>query len=393
MATVDPNAKSVPLEGLSLSIVVVSLVFLFLSVLAVGARTYIRLTDRVFGLDDGLMLFGTIVYVATVALSSYAAFVGLGSHDVMLNGFMAEEGKKYFTIWILVYVHSLATIKSSICITILRIAGTKMAMRIAVWVLLAITWASYLVTFIGDMLVCRPIEASWKSELVLSGQAYCSPMELMIGLSHTATGSTIATDLACAVLPGIILWNTQMDKKSKLSAYALLSFASMASIVTIIRAFYINHYLTPEDNLLFWVGHIALLSNIEIGIGCIASSIPTLRRLFARNNNNSQASSRKPWDRRGPKSLITFGSLPANHGRGSGSRNKFRNPTDTGFSLATVNAQGDWERLRDGDSDKNLSTEGGVHESGGIRADYTYAVELSQSPEHGKSFYISGERV
>lgn len=153
--------------------------------------------------------------------------MGLGSHDDKLNEFFAEEGKKYFTIWILVYVHALATIKSSICITILRIAGTRRTMRIAVWVLLAITWASYLVTFIGDMLFCRPIEATWKPQLVVSGEATCAPMELMIGLSHTATGSTVATDLACAVLPGIILWNTQMNKKAKISAYVLLSFASM----------------------------------------------------------------------------------------------------------------------------------------------------------------------
>ncbi|XXG98626.1 hypothetical protein Hte_004951 [Hypoxylon texense] len=324
--------------------------------------------------------------------SHYAAFVGLGSRDDKHNAFFSEEGKKYFTIWILVYVHALATIKSSICITILRIAGTRMAMRIAVWVLLAITWASYLVTFIGDMLFCRPIEASWKPELVISGQATCAPMELMIGLSHTATGSTVATDLACAVLPGIILWNTQMNKKAKISAYVLLSFASMASIVTIIRAFYITHYNTPLDNLLFWVGHIALLSNMEIGIGCIASSVPTLRRLFVRKGDSSQTSSRKPWDRRGPKSLITFGSLP-NHERGSGSRSKFRNPTDTGFSLTTVHAQGDWERLQDGDSGKDLPTETSAHGNSGIRADYTYAVELSQSSKQGKTFYLSGEEI
>ncbi|KAI1763612.1 hypothetical protein GGR53DRAFT_531365 [Hypoxylon sp. FL1150] len=391
MTPVDTSARYIPLQGLSLAIVVVSSIFLILSVLAVSGRTYIRYSERVFGLDDGLMLFGTIVYIAAVALSSYAAFVGLGSHDDKLNAFFSEEGKKYFTIWILVYVHALATIKSSICITILRIAGTRRVMRISVWVLLAITWASYLVTFIGDMLVCRPIEASWKPELVLSGEAYCAPMELMIALSHTATGSTVATDLACAVLPGIILWNTQMNKRSKISAYVLLSFASTASIVTIIRAFYITHYNTPLDNLLFWVGHIALLSNIEIGIGCIASSVPTLRRLFVRKGDSSQVSSRKPWDRRGSKSLITFGSLP-NHGRGSGSRSKFRNPTDTGFSLATVHAQGDWERLQDGDSDKNLESGGSLGKNG-IRADYTYTVELSQSSKKGKSFYLSGEGV
>ncbi|KAI1386874.1 uncharacterized protein F4822DRAFT_431740 [Hypoxylon trugodes] len=334
MATVDPNAKFIPLEGLSLAIVVVSLVFLFFSALTVGGRTYVRLINGVFGLDDNLMVFGTFVYAAAVALSCYAASVGLGSRDDKHNEFFSEEGKKYFTIWILVYVHALATVKSSVCVTLLRIAGTRQAMQRAVWVLLVITWASYLVTFIGDMLVCRPLEASWKPSLVLSSEAYCAPMEVMIGLSHTATGSTVATDLACAVLPGIILWNTQMDKKSKWSAYALLSFASI---------------------------------------------------------DDSQRTSRKPWDRFSPKSLITFGSLP-NHDRGSGSRTKFRNPTDVGFSLTTVHAQGNWEQLKDGDPDKDPSAESGVHGSG-IRADYTYAVERSQSPGHGKSFYISGDEA
>ncbi|KAL7628345.1 hypothetical protein AAE478_002547 [Parahypoxylon ruwenzoriense] len=376
----------------------------------------VRAVENVFGLDDALMLFGTLVYMAEVALSTYASFVGLGTHDSSHNAFLAEEGKKYFTIWILVYVHALATVKSSVCITILRIAGTRTAMRIAIWTLLAITWASYLVTFIGDMLVCQPIEASWKPELVLEGKAYCSPMELMIGLSHTATGSTVATDLACAVLPGIVLWNTQMDKKAKLSAYALLSFASIASIVTIIRAFYINRYNTPEDNLLFWVGHIALFSNIEIGIGCVASSVPTLRRLFLRHatpsssttdSHNNHNNWKKPW----PRSLVTFGSLPNNarpRGRGSASRTRFRNPTDVGFSLTTVRAAAavapgsEWELLgdRDGDSDKgagkSVVAEGSIHgDNNGIHTDYTYTVELSQSPaaRGGKSFYISGDGI
>ncbi|KAI1506235.1 hypothetical protein F5X99DRAFT_127774 [Biscogniauxia marginata] len=343
MAEVDPNARFIPLEGLSLAIVVVSLIFFVVSALAVGGRIYVRFTENTFGLDDWLMLFGTLVYAAETALSCYAACVGLGSPDSKHNAFFAEEGKKYFTIWILVYVHALATVKSSVCVTILRIAGTKTNMRIALWVLLAITWASYLVTFIGDMLVCRPIEASWNASLVLSGEATCAPMDLMIGLSHTATGSTIATDLACAVLPAIILWNAQMDKKSKLSAFVLLSFASVASIVTLIRAFYIGHYNNPEDNLLFWVGHIALFSNIEIGIGCIAGSVPTLRRLFLRNRSLDENVQQQP-NHFIPMSLLTYGGTPIN-GRGAKSRSKFRHPTDVGFSLSTVHTKGDWEQL------------------------------------------------
>jgi hypothetical protein len=188
--------------------------------------------------------------MADVGLAIYGAHVGIGTVNSKHNAWMTMEAPKIFTIWILVYVVSLATIKSSICVTLLRIGKTKPSMRIAVWSLLAITWASFIVTFVGVLLFCRPIEANWDTSLILSGQGSCASMEVMIGLSHTATASTIVTDLACVVLPGIMLWDIQMKRKAKLGVFALLSFASLASIMTICRAPYINHYKYPLDNLM-----------------------------------------------------------------------------------------------------------------------------------------------
>jgi hypothetical protein len=51
-----------PLEDLSMGIFVVSLVFLVLSVVTVGLRTYLRLHEGVFGWDDGLMLSGLVIF-------------------------------------------------------------------------------------------------------------------------------------------------------------------------------------------------------------------------------------------------------------------------------------------------------------------------------------------
>lgn len=60
MAEVDPNARYVPLEGLSMAIVVISSICIIFSIAAVGLRTYARLQDRLFGLDDGLVVMGTV---------------------------------------------------------------------------------------------------------------------------------------------------------------------------------------------------------------------------------------------------------------------------------------------------------------------------------------------
>jgi hypothetical protein len=154
---------------------------------------------------------------------------------------------KYYTIWILIYVVALATVKSSICITILRIASNKLNMRIAVYVLLAVTWASFFITFIGTLLYCQPVNAMWNTMLVLTGKGKCAPVKTFIIIAHTATVSTILTDLALVVVPAIMLWNTQMKRQAKLQAFGLLSFASVASIITMVRIPYINEFSTMTD--------------------------------------------------------------------------------------------------------------------------------------------------
>lgn len=57
---VDANLRFVQPEGLALAIIIVSLVFLFFSLLSVGIRIYIRQSDNALGLDDWLVLGGVV---------------------------------------------------------------------------------------------------------------------------------------------------------------------------------------------------------------------------------------------------------------------------------------------------------------------------------------------
>jgi hypothetical protein len=168
-----------------------------------------------------------VAYTAATFLANYATFVGLGRRNEDLNAWQQSEALKYYVIWILVYVVALATVKSSICITILRIASMKKDLRITVYILLAVTWVSSFITFIGTLLYCHPTSTLWNAQLILSGKGSCAPAETFIIIAHTATVSTICTDLALVVVPAIMLWNTQMKKQSKLQAFGLLSFASV----------------------------------------------------------------------------------------------------------------------------------------------------------------------
>lgn len=145
-----------------------------------------------------------------------------------MNEWMQSEAQKFFIIWITVYVTAVAFIKSSVCFTLLRICSdARNYIKAATWGLLALTWASFCVTFFGILTFCRPVEANWYPKLVLEGKASCASPDVLIGISHTNTGTSIVTDIACVVLPGLLLWDTQMKLKAKLQVSFLLSLASV----------------------------------------------------------------------------------------------------------------------------------------------------------------------
>jgi hypothetical protein len=370
-------ARIITPDGLPLTIIILSCIFLGLSIVLVSLRTYIRLTKGTFGLDDAFVASGCVVYTAVVGLAIYGCLVGLGRLEKDLNAWQHSEAMKYYIIWILMYVVGLALVKSSVCITIQRIASTKKSLVYTVWALLAVTWASFLITFLGTLLYCRPVRTIWTLALISSHEGTCAPVETFVIIGHVATVSTIATDLALVVVPAVMLWNTQMKRQAKIQAFGLLSFASIASVITMVRIPYVNKFGGMKD-LQFWVAHTMLCSNIETGIGCIASSVPSLRHFLRRNGDGSSGPSKRSGT--GTQLVTVGGSRQQRRIRDS-----FRNPTDIGFSLSTVHhgrVDDNWERL-DGDSDKSDAP----IDPKRIYAERSYAVDIESDSEARKNGY------
>ncbi|KAG7419613.1 hypothetical protein Forpe1208_v003415 [Fusarium oxysporum f. sp. rapae] len=83
----------------------------------------VRVTDDTFGIDDWLIFAGLVVYIADSGLAVHAVKVGIGSKDDHLNTWMHSEAQKLYIIWIAVYVVTVALIKTSVCVTLRRIAA------------------------------------------------------------------------------------------------------------------------------------------------------------------------------------------------------------------------------------------------------------------------------
>jgi hypothetical protein len=68
VSDVDPTLRSIKPDGLPLAILVLSCVFLGLSIITVSLRTYIRIAKGAFGLDDKFMVLGCV----SSCLASYS---------------------------------------------------------------------------------------------------------------------------------------------------------------------------------------------------------------------------------------------------------------------------------------------------------------------------------
>ncbi|UPX16661.1 uncharacterized protein EKO05_0007050 [Ascochyta rabiei] len=130
---------------------------------------------------------------------------------------------------------------------------------------------------------------------------------------QSATFSTL-TDLVFFVLPIVVIWNSNMDRKSKFSVGFILCLAASACICSMIRFQYVDG-LTQIDDFFWNATNISIWSTIECGAsivaGCMATLRPLLKRVFATagtltkslrsSNTHSHASSRQTNDSASPK--------------------------------------------------------------------------------------------
>ncbi|KAI1139289.1 hypothetical protein F5Y05DRAFT_381403 [Hypoxylon sp. FL0543] len=343
-----------PIRGVGRAILITSIVFSFISAAVVCLRVYVRWFEKSIWWDDGTMFGGLLLYIVSIALACRGVHLGLGHWNESLTDYQRIEAMKYLTIWLMICEACLVMVKSSISITLLRLSSTMPRIRYAIYILIALCCSAFMLSIMGSLLICRPFQANWDFRLLLEGKGECSGTGPIFGISYTSTTITISTDIACAIIPAIILWNTQLKLRTKLMVGLLLSFGSIAAICAVIRTPYVQYFADRE--ILHRIAPLVLWSNIEMAIGLIAGSIPVLQKvILSRFKKHTSGSSPNPLD------LVTFGSAPVKD-----RRRVFTNPTDIGFSITTVHATHphDWERLED---------ESGSQ--GGIRTDFTYEVE------------------
>ncbi|KAF4985279.1 hypothetical protein FDECE_16681 [Fusarium decemcellulare] len=329
----DPNATSVDPTGLGKTLLAVTLFFPFPTSTFVLLRCWIRIKYKIFGVDDGLILFGwgQMLYMGVTGIVARSTYAGLGTKDADLNAFLQSDGRK------VTYCCSLLFIKGSICVTLLRIAIAR-THRIIVWATLVFATLSTTVVIIGLFVICRPISAAW------GHPGTCAPTVVIASLGYLVSTGAVVTDWICAILPGFMLYKSNMKRATKVSVTIILGLGVLASVATIIRFPYVKYY-TKLDDYLYHCANIVLWSIVESGIGITACSLPALKRLLRDrfqfdSSNDASPAQVTPYVGSNRATITTntsTGSRRAQMGLGSATR-----------------GEGDWQRLDDAESSRKI---------------------------------------
>lgn len=112
-------------------------------------------------------------------------------------------------------------IKSSICITLLRIADARRRFVWTIWLIIGATAVATIVFILVIANICHPITALWGET---TGE--CNPV-LNSSVSFFFSAVSIVTDLTLAILPAILLIPLQMRWRVKISVALMLGLAAL----------------------------------------------------------------------------------------------------------------------------------------------------------------------
>ncbi|KAI9705163.1 MAG: hypothetical protein M1820_005310 [Bogoriella megaspora] len=128
---------------------------------------------------------------------------------------------------------------------------------------------------LGELLKCGNPTKILENKLT----GHCIASNVQLGFSNMHVAVSAATDWTLAILPVIILWNANMDRRTKASVGGILMLGAIGSTATLVR-FKFESGLFNDADFFFSAANVTITCIVEVGTGITAGSLATLRPLF-----------------------------------------------------------------------------------------------------------------
>lgn len=125
----------------------------------------------------------------------------------------------------MLYIWASAVAKISIALALLRLTVKKIH-RIILWANIIIVVAIGLMFWLVLLLDCHPISYFWnRVDPRCSGT--CLSVQTLLEIAYLYSALTIICDLTLGVLPIFLVWNLQMNRRTKIAVGGILSLGAM----------------------------------------------------------------------------------------------------------------------------------------------------------------------
>ncbi|KAE8154884.1 hypothetical protein BDV25DRAFT_170995 [Aspergillus avenaceus] len=258
------------------AIIVITSVFLALSLITVALRCYVRLyLIRAFGADDWTMVLAMAFNLAFAVCGIAGGATGLGKtmDHFVDNPNALRAPLRFWWVGQIFYALTGTAGRTSIAISLLRITIVRMHLVI-IYTTIALSIIVGLLFFFVTLLECRPIHYVWDYGLISPN---CVSKAFLVDIAYTHSVIAAVCDLTLGILPLFMIWKLQMNVRAKLSLGAILGLGCLAGAAVLVRLPYNHRFKDPE--FLYASSTLSILANIEAGLGITAGCLSTLRPL------------------------------------------------------------------------------------------------------------------
>lgn len=257
---------------------------------------------RAFGKDDATMVVAMIFNLAFAICTFAGAKYGFGQQ---MTWFMDKPGYLRYALlyWWLgqnFYLVTAIIAKISIAMTLLRITPNKIH-TVILYTISALTLLVGTMFVLVSIFECTPVDFFW-NRLTKSGK--CIDPNALVGIAYTASVVAAIADFVLGLLPCFIVWNLQMNWRTKIALAGIMGLGCIAGATVIVRIPYLSAY--KHADFLHATHAVSICSNIETGVGITASSLATLRPIFRflRDTTSGSRSRKRPTENSYPLSSV-----------------------------------------------------------------------------------------
>ncbi|KAH8808753.1 phosphatidylserine decarboxylase [Xylogone sp. PMI_703] len=259
------------------SILAVDGFFMALSAVIVMARIYVRtMMLKTFGADDYIisaaMICSILVFVCFVGETHH----GLGWHTADISLQMMIDLEHWSFFFSLAVTIGISLVKISIGFFLLRLIPGK-KQKWFLWGMIVFLVA-FTLACVGTLIFsCVPVDANWDSTKKPTAKCFSNNTYTAIGLFNSCVN--IVTDVVFALLPVPIVWNLQVNLRTRITLIGILGLGFFACACSIVKAVLQSRFLQTPDWT--WSDSYFVWNAVELNIGIIAACLPALRPLFA----------------------------------------------------------------------------------------------------------------